>query len=125
MYADVRGPVKSAIAANASLAKSYNLKMKGYEGGPGDSTSYFPPGDVDAMTALFTAANRNPRMRDLYLEYYGLWKSNGGDTLVQYADVGGWSQWGFWGSLEYVTQDSSTAPKYRGLIDFIAANPTP
>jgi hypothetical protein len=123
MLASIRGPVKSAIVANAALAKFYNLKMKAYESGPGDSTYYFPAGKVDAMTALFTSANRTPRMRNVYSEYYGLWTTNGGDTMNQYNDIGSWSKWGNWGSLEYVTQDPATAPKYRGLLDFIAAHP--
>jgi hypothetical protein len=123
MLASIRGPVKSAIVANAALAKSYNLKMKAYESGPGDSTYYFPAEKVDAMTALFASANRNPRMRDVYSEYYGLWTTHGGDTMNQYNDIGSWSKWGNWGSLEYVTQDPATAPKYRGLLDFIAAHP--
>ena len=75
------------------------------------------------MTALFASANRNPRMRDVYLEYYELWTANGGDTMNQYNDIGAWSKWGNWGSLEYVTQDPASAPKYHGLIDFIAAHP--
>ena len=66
------------------------------------------------MTALFSAANRNPRMRDVYLEYFGLWVASGGDTMNQYNDVGAWSKWGLWGALEHVTQDPATAPKYRG-----------
>ena len=123
MLASIRGPVKSAIVSSAALAKTYNLKMKGYESGPGDSTWYFPADKVDAMTALFASANRNPRMRDVYLEYYELWTANGGDTMNQYNDIGAWSKWGNWGSLEYVTQDPASAPKYRGLIDFIAAHP--
>jgi len=123
MLESIRGPVKSAIAVNAALAKTYNLKMKAYESGPGDSTYYFPEDKVDAMTVLFASANRNPRMRDVYLELYGLWTANGGDTMNQYNDVGLWSKWGNWGSLEYVTQDPATAPKYRGLLDFIAAHP--
>jgi hypothetical protein len=123
MLASIRGPVTSAIVSNAALAKAYNLKLKAYESGPGDLTWYFPADKVDAMTALFAAANRHPRMRDVYLEYYGLWSANGGDTMNQYNDVGPWSKWGNWGALEYVTQDPATAPKYRGLLDFIAAHP--
>ena len=123
MLASIRGPVTSAVVANAALAKSYNLKMKAYESGPGDSTYYFPGDKVDAMTALFASANRNPRMKALYLEYYGLWTANGGDTMNQYNDIGSWSKWGNWGSLEYVTQDAATAPKYQGLLGFIAAHP--
>ena len=125
MYAYVGGRVRSWIVANAALAGRYGLKMKAYEGGSGNSADYFAADKVDAMTQLFAAANRNPRMRDLYIEYYGIWAANGGDTLNQYNDVGAWKPWGMWGALEYVTQDPMTAPKYRGLLDFIATHPSP
>ncbi|MEP7058145.1 MAG: hypothetical protein ABI809_10290 [Caldimonas sp.] len=123
MLANIRGDIKSWIGASAALAGKYNLKMKAYESGPGDSTAYFPADKIDAMTALFSAAHRNPRMHDVYTEYYGLWIANGGDTMNQYHDIGSWSKWGFWGSLEYAMQDPANAPKYRGLLDFIAAHP--
>jgi hypothetical protein len=122
MLASVRGPVKAAMRANASLAARHRLTMKAYESGPHNSTSYFPADKIDAMTALFSAAHRNPRMRDVYLEYFGVWAASGGDTMNQYNDIGRWSKWGLWGSLEHVTQDPAAAPKYRGLLDFIAAH---
>ncbi len=125
MLASVRGGIKTAMTNNGVLARKYGLKLKAYESGPGDSTSYFPAGKVDAMTALFVAANNNPRMRDLYVEYYGNWVAAGGDTMNQYSDIGTWSKWGAWGSLQWVTQDPATSPKYQGLMSFIAAHPAP
>jgi hypothetical protein len=125
MVASVRGDIKSWMTANAALARKYGLKMKAYESGPGDSTSYFPADKQDAMTALFVAAHNNPRMRDVYTEYYGQWVAAGGDTMNQYSDIGGWSKWGLWGSLQYVTQDPASAPKYQGLMSFIASHPAP
>ena len=125
MFANVRGDIKSWMTSNAALAKKYNLVLKAYESGAGDSTSYFPADKIDAMTALFVATHNNPRMKDVYLEYYAQWVAAGGDTMNQYTDVGGWSKWGLWGSLQYVTQDPATSPKYQGLMGFIAAHPTP
>jgi hypothetical protein len=125
MLADIRGDIKTWMTGNAALARKYNLTLKAYESGPGDSTSYFPADKQDAMTALFTAANNNPRMRAVYGEYYGQWVAIGGDTMNQYSDIGGWSKWGLWGALEYVTQDAAKSPKYQGLLDFIAAHPSP
>jgi hypothetical protein len=125
MLANVRGNVKSSMASNAALAAKYKLKLKAYESGAGDSSSYFPADKIDAMTALFASAHNNPRMRDVYGEYYSQWVAAGGDTMNQYDDIGGWSKWGLWGSLQYVTQDPATSPKYQGLLDFIAAHPTP
>ena len=125
MLANVRGDIKSWMTSNATLAKKYNLTLKAYESGPGDSTWYFPADKQDAMTALFVAANNNARMKDLYGEYYAQWVAAGGDTMNQYADVGTWSKWGAWGSLQWTTQDPTKSPKYQGLISFIAAHPAP
>ena len=123
MFLNVRGPIKSQIAANAALASGHGLTMKAYEGGSGNSADYFPADKVQAMTQLFTAANRNPRMRQLYVEYHRLWREGGGDTLNQYTDIATPKPWGMWGALEYVTQDPAGAPKYQGLLDVIAAYP--
>ena len=123
MLANIRGDIKSSMTANAALAAGYKLKLKAYESGAGDSSSYFPADKQDAMTALFMAAHTNPRMRNVYREYYGQWVAAGGDTMNQYSDIGNWSKWGLWGSLQYVTQDPATAPKYQGLMDFIPAHP--
>jgi hypothetical protein len=123
MLTSVRGDIKTWMTANAALAAKYKLKMKAYESGAGDSSSYFPADKQDAMTALFTAAHRNPRMKGVYDEYFDQWIAAGGDTMNQFNDVGGWSKWGLWGSLEYVTEDAAAAPKYQGLLDVIARHP--
>ena len=123
MLAAMRGGVKADMVANATLAAKYQLKLKAYESGLSSTTWNFPADKVDAMTALFSAAHRNPRMRDLYVEYYSQWVASGGDTMNQYHDVGAWSKWGFWGALEHVTQDPATSPKYSGLTQFIASRP--
>ncbi len=125
MLADIRGDVKTWMTANASLAAQYHLKLKAYESGPGDTTYQYPSNQQDAMTALFTTANRSPRMHDVMTEYFGQWAAAGGDTMNQFNDIGGWSKWGFWSTLEYVTEDASNAPRYQGLLDFITLHPTP
>ena len=43
MLANVRGDIKSWMTSNATLAKKYNLGLKAYESGAGDSTSYSRP----------------------------------------------------------------------------------
>ena len=124
MLGDIRGNVKTMMMANAALAQKYDLKLKAYESGGGDTSYNFPAANVDAMTALFISAHNNPRIKDAYIEYYGQWVAAGGDTMNQFNDIGGWSKWGLWGSMQYVTQDPATAPKYQGLLSFIAAHPT-
>ena len=123
MYTSVRGPIKSWMTANAALAAQYKLKLQAYESGPTDTAWAFPSDKQDAMLALFKSANYDARMKDLYLEYYGQWKAAGGDTMNQYVDVNAFTKWGLWGALEWTSQDPTTAPKYQGLLGFIAANP--
>ena len=125
MLADVRGSVKAQVAANAALAKKHKLTLKAYESGVHDTTFAIDGAKGDAVTALFATAHRLPRMREVYTEYYDQWVALGGSTMIQFNDVGGWGKFGLWGALEYVTQDPASAPKYRALIDFIAAHPTP
>jgi hypothetical protein len=123
MRAHIRGAVRSHIVDSAKLAAQHKLPLLGYEGGAHDSSSYFPPDKQDPMTALFSAAHRSPRMRDIYREYLETWIAAGGGLMNQYNDIGRWSKWGLWGLLEHVTQDPSSAPKYLGLLDTIAAHP--
>ena len=72
---------------------------------------------------LFEAANRSPRMQDLYSEYLNNWKNAGGDLFLHYTDVSGYTKYGSFGSLESQDQDSVTAPKYRALMNFAEQNP--
>ena len=118
----IRGNSKAQMIANAALAAQYHVRLRAYESGPGDSVGYFPGDKQDAMTALFAAANSSPRMTDVYTEYYGQWKAAGGETMNQYSDIGVWSKWGFWGALQYLTDDVMASPKYQGLMRFISAN---
>ena len=124
MLASVRGDVTAWIGADAALARKHGLKLKGYEGGPHLTSSHFPAERIEAVTELFKAANRHPRMRQVVAAYYGVWAAKGGGTMNQYNDIGGWSKWGSWGALEYLTQPAAEAPKYQGLLDVIAAHPS-
>ncbi len=40
-----------------------------------------------------------------------------------HGDLHGYSGWDLWGSMPYAPQESSAAPKYQGLMSFIAAHP--
>ena len=81
------------MTANASVAHSYGLKLIAYEGGQ----SLAGIGEAEsnsALTALFVAANRHPRMGDLYAEYLQNWKAVGGDLFMHFSDVGSYGKYG-------------------------------
>ena len=78
------------------------------------------------LTAAFVEREYNNRaLVPDHAEYFARWIEGGGETLVHYSDIGIWSKYGFWGSLEHLAQELDDAPKYRALLDVIARYPRP
>ena len=74
------------------------------------------------LTDLFIAANRDPRMRDVYLEYLRAWTDAGGGLFMVFSSMGAPSKWGSWAILEYEGQDPAAAPKYQAVAEALRAN---
>lgn len=74
------------------------------------------------ITALFTSANRDPRMGDVLNTHLGQWKNDGGELFMYFASAGRYSRFGSWGLLERIDQVPNTA-KYSAVKSFIANNP--
>jgi hypothetical protein len=68
------------------------------------------------LTEKFTAANRHPLMRDVYLLFLGEWRRIGGGMHVLYNTLSAYGDFGSWGALEYSDQPPATGPKYVGLL---------
>lgn len=121
------GPAGGALAQasqwmidSASIADEFEVEMVAYEGGQ-HLVGHGGAENNDALTALFGAANRDPRMQSVYRQHLDDWRSNGGHTFVAFNFTGTYSKWGNWGALEYVTQPST--PKWTALTDWAQANP--
>jgi hypothetical protein len=110
------------IAEQARLAKDHGLRLVAYEAGQ-HLVGYGGAENNQALEDLFHAANRHPRMKELYLDYLAGWKQNGGTLAVMFSSMGTYSKWGSWGLMEYHGQSPSDAPKYQATIQFIEANP--
>ncbi len=108
------------VGQYASLAKTYGLMLLAYEGGQ----HLVGIGNVQnnqSITNLFVTANRDPRMGDMYLKLLDNWRNSGGGLFMHYANISSAGQYGSWGALESMGQE--TSPKYDALIRFIPANP--
>ena len=83
-------PQVNYFEANRALASWYGLKWLAYEAGP-DTFG-------DGSLAAKKAANLDPRMRDLCINYLSTWYQNGGDMLMWFmAGAGNWdSRYGAW-----------------------------
>ncbi len=110
----------SWITANKTVADNFGVDLAAYEGGQ----HLVGVGDVvnnEAITNLFVAANRDPRMGDLYAQYLAGWQARGGNLFAVYQLIGESSKWGSWGLLEYAAQTGS--PKYDAVHTFTTTTP--
>jgi len=126
LFAEVRTQVLQSINTQMRnyriLANNYGLPLITYEGGQ-HLIAAGGAQNNDQVNALFFAFNRDPRIKQLYLDYLALWKAAGGQLFVHFNDVGEFSKFGSWGSLERVDQLRSAAPKFDALQTFIDQNP--
>jgi hypothetical protein len=82
--------------------------------------------DGSAMVNLYIAANRDSRMGAVYASMLNDWRSNGGQSIVIYADIYPPNQYGEWGavesSLDVVDPLSRAPPKWLAIQTFINTN---
>ena len=100
----------------AELAQQEGLMLFAYEGGQ-HLVGRRQVVNNDAITNLFITANQDPRMGDLYRDYFLAWHRSGGGLFVHFTDIGPSTKWGSWGSLESLYQDSS--PKHDAIEAFL------
>lgn len=110
------------IARQAELATQRGLRLVAYEGGQ-HLVGYSGAENNEKLTELFHAANRHPRMGQIYLDYLAGWRQNGGTLIAIFSSMGTYSKWGSWGLLEYHGQPAAEAPKYQAVIQFLQDNP--
>ncbi len=109
--------VMRSTREHAALARRHDARLVAYEGGQhvvavGELTH-----DREVQEIL-RAANRDPRMGELYARYLSEWREAGGALMVHFVNAGGWNDSGSWGALEHPRQDPATAPKHLALERF-------
>jgi hypothetical protein len=100
-----------AIRSHNALAQRHRLRLIAYEAGQ-HLVGIGGAENNDALTVLFRAANRHPRMGELYQRMYRAWESADGDLICHFSSVSPSSKWGSWGLLEYHDDDPLRSPKF-------------
>ena len=125
-FRHVRATVLPEMAAHmsayAALARRHGVRLLAYEGGQHMAGSGGAENDA-ALNRLFDGFNRDPRIRQLYLDYLADWKRAGGELFVHFNDVSRYEKWGRWGALEYAAQPRAESPKFDALESFVERNP--
>ncbi len=109
------------LAAHKASANTRGLAVIAYEGGQ-HLVGVFGVENNSAITALFTSANRDSRMRPIYEAYLQEWKDGGGELFAVFALSGSYTRFGSWGMVETLGQ-SPRPPKAQAVLNFNAANP--
>jgi hypothetical protein len=109
--------VREQVSAIMEVARDRNLSVVGYEGGQ-HFVGYDDAQDDARILALLAAANRDPRMEDLYVRYLALWRELGGGLLMHHVDTAAGGPHGYWGASEFLGQPLERAPKRRALLRF-------
>ena len=107
--------VRGMMERNVEIARRHGVGLVAYEGGQ-NLVAMGP--DRARLAPLFLAANRDPRMADLYDRYLRDWNEVVGTTFVHLANCfahGGQGGSGYFGSLEYIDQPRGEAYKYDAL----------
>jgi len=120
--------IKDRMISQKDIANTYGLRLIAYEGGQhlvgvGTHATYGPLDNYQPLTNLFIATNRDPIMKDAYIEYLSNWKEVSGDLMVLFDAVRKPGRFGSWGLLEYGTQSMDQAPKAMAVYEFVCGIP--
>jgi hypothetical protein len=118
LAAEVDGPNREMMRAQGALARKYGLPLIAYEGGQ-HLVGVGGAENNAALTALFMAANRHPRMGEITRRHYEHWFAAGGGLYVAFVDVEAPGKYGAWGTLEFQDQPAAAAPKYQALLEVL------
>jgi hypothetical protein len=110
---------KNHVSAYAAEAKQRGLRLVAYEGGQ-HLAGFGGAENDDRLIRLFQAANRHPRMKDLYSKDLENWREAGGGLYCVFSSMGLYSKWGSWGLLEHTGQDLKSAPKYQAIREYLS-----
>lgn len=106
---------RRAILSQAVVAGEYGVKLYAYEGGQ-HLVGHGGAENNEKLADLFIAANRDPRMGELYLRHLKTWWASGGDLYAVFSSMGEPSKWGSWGLLEI---EGASHPKWQAIQHFI------
>lgn len=110
------------VRMQKAIADKYGIRLIAYEAGQG-LADFKTTTDEEMPNPMLFAANRDPRMRDVYARLLNGWKAEGGTLFMHYTAPRTFTKHGPWGTKEYITQPTSQAPKYQALLDFISSTP--
>ena len=110
--------VLNHVKTQADLAKQFGVQLLGYEGGQG-LVDWVTREPTQHPNPLFFAANRDPRMGQLYTEFLNGWQQSGAQLMMLFTAPRTCQWYGCWGLKEHIRQPTEQAPKYNAVMNYI------
>lgn len=113
--------LQAQFAYHRQVAETHGLALVMYEGG----THVVGVGqwqNDEELTEFFTHLNYTPEMGGLYAELLQMWSDEGGTLFNAFTAVGRPSQFGSWGHLRFLGDETS---RMDAIDAFLVANPKP
>ncbi len=111
------------VQAHAQLAQQFGVDLLAYEAGQG--LVDWSTRQLDQHpNPLFVAANRDPRMGQLYREFLDGWERAGGKLMMLFSAPRPCQWFGCWGLKEHIRQADAAAPKFMAVSQFLAERAT-
>ena len=112
--------ILNLIKRQAENAKQFGVELYAYEGGQHLVVRWQEDENRFAEDAklreLFEQANRDPRMKDVYLQLLNGWKQAGGKLFVVFTLPQTFHRWGSFGIKESLNAPRVQSPKYDAII---------
>jgi hypothetical protein len=118
--AAIADSVARDTAQNHAVARAHHVRLIAYEAGQHILATGGLENDMGLVERTI-AANRDPRMGDLYRKAQRAWQDHGGELAVYFNSCEAPGKYGSWGALEYQDESAADAPKWAALRALAAA----
>ena len=115
------------IAEQVETVSAFDVRLYAYEGGQhlvvnwdgstNDEVTLTEAEKIGLRDAV-AQANRDPRMKDLYIRLLNGWKEAGGELFTLYTMPQGFHRWGNFGIKDGINATREESPKYDGAMTF-------
>ncbi|CAF0900053.1 unnamed protein product [Brachionus calyciflorus] len=115
------GRMNETIRKHLVIARNLNVSFGFYESGSGLSelSVILSGSETPGATDKYIAWNRDPRMYQVYKNYYNLFERMNLTENCHYAYVGLASKYGPWYLMEHQNQSLQEAHRYRAILEII------
>jgi hypothetical protein len=115
LFNEADGAARARIREAVKIARRYRVLLVSHRAG---QALVAEDSEDKELNRLFDDANRDDRMREAYVKFFQMWREEGGALIMHTADCSPMRADGRWGALEHQSQDSHTAPKHQGLMEY-------